>query len=378
MPGGFFLWLPAKLAHDGKRRAVYFPNRNAAYNAIMGLKYDLREHGKGAITADERAAITLARRELGDLSKLPEIIRYWKQFGPDAVTKTTLQDAIPKYLEYRATLDLDRRTQSDTKSALHVFSLNRHWQYVHEITTPEVREYMNQRAPGSSRKTAYKHLNLFFRWCKEERLVIVNPLDAIHSPADKAKEVEVYSVEDFEKLLRTANETDSDLVPFLALSGFGMMRSGELIARYGDDPVLQWHNVIWERGLIDVPEAVAKQTRRAVGNRREFPLCDTLRHWLEAFKTRKGRVVDLAEAEFRPRMNKLFAAAGVTSLDNGLRKSAISYYIAAHPADGVTLAARYAGNSESISRRYYLTWLTEEKGQAWFGIRRAQQNSVLN
>jgi hypothetical protein len=176
---------------------------------------------------------------------------------------------------------------------------------------------MNQRAPGSSRKRVYRHLNLFFRWCKDERLVVANPMDPIHSPADKAKEVEVYPVEDFERLLHTAEATDRDLVPFLALSGFGMMRTGELIARYADEPVLQWHNIIWERSLVDVPEAVAKQTRRAVGNKREFPLCDTLTHWLEPFKDRTGRIVDMPEAQFRPRLTALFKAAEVKSIDNG-------------------------------------------------------------
>ena len=45
-------------------------------------------------------------------------------------------------------------------------------------------------------------------------------------------------------------------------------------------------------------------------------------------------------------------------------------YIAKYPETGVTLTARYAGNSESIARTHYLAWLSQETGEKWFAVRR--------
>jgi hypothetical protein len=370
--GNWFIWIPAKMSDDGKRQARYFPSKNAAYEESMRLKDAWRKHGSATFSADERHYLAIARQELGgDLSKLQQVLAFWHSHGPDAVVKTTLADAITKFLDYRATQDLDRRTLRDSKSAMHVFAFNRDWHNLHEITTAEIRAYLDEKNAASTKRTAYKHLKLLFDWAKGERLIAVNPMDTIKAPVTRAKEAEVYRAEDFERVLRLADAQYRDLVPFLALSGFGMMRTGELVSPYADKPVLKWEHVLWSEDKVYVPADVGKQTRRAVGNKREFPLCDAMRHWLEPHRKTSGRIVDINESAFRDRMSALFAAAGVAKPDNGLRKSAISHYIAAHPETGVVLTARYAGNSESIARTHYLAWLSQEAGERWFAIRRA-------
>jgi len=70
-------------------------------------------------------------------------------------------------------------------------------------------------------------------------------------------------------------------------------------------------------------------------------------------------------------MSALFKAADVEKLDNGLRKSCISHYIAAHAETGVVLTSKYAGNSEAVARTHYLAWLSEDRGRAWFAITRS-------
>lgn len=349
---------------------MFRKNYNQANEALMRYKRDLREHGRAAVSDEERSYISMARTELGDLKLLPEVIRFWRMNGPGAVVKTTLKDAIAKYLEFRATLGLDRRTLRDTKSAMRLFAFQYGWRYVHEITTAEIRAYLDERGAPSTRKTAYKHQRLFWDWAKSERLVAANPMENIRPPVARAKEAEVYRAEDFEKVLRTADRDYPDLLPFLCLSGFGFMRTGELVSPYSDRPVLKWEHVLWSEGKIYVPADVGKQTRRTVGNQREFPICNDIHAWLEPYHGRTGRIVELNESVFRDRMTALFKAAGVQKLDNALRKSAISHFIAAHPETGVVLTAKYAGNSESIARTHYLAWLSQEAGEKWFAIRR--------
>jgi hypothetical protein len=368
--GGWVFFVPAKLTASGKRKSVYRTNYNAAYAEMMRYKRALREHGKAAISDEERGYISLARAELGDLKLLPDVIRFWFTNGPGAVTNTALPDAVTEYLEFRSTLGLDRRTLRDTRGMMRQFSMTFVGRFLHEVTSAELRSYIDEPSAPATKKTRFKHQRLFWAWAKQERLITTNPLDSIRPPVVRAQEAQVYKVGDFAALLHTADAQYPDLVPFLGLSGFGMMRSGELLSLYADKPVLTWENVIWERGLVAVPERVAKQTRRTAGNRREFPLCDALLHWLEPYRNRNGRIVTLHESVFRQRMSALFSAAGVAKIPNGLRKSAISYYIARNAEFGVTLAARFAGNSEAISRMHYLAWLSQEAGEAYFAIRR--------
>ena len=137
----------------------------------------------------------------------------------------------------------------------------------------------------------------------------------------------MYTPEQFAALLRHADAHYRDLVPFLALAGFGMCRSAELINAYADRPTLRWENVIWERDIVSVPELVAKQTRRAVGNRREFPLNDALLHWLEAYRREEGPIVACPEAKWRSQLLSLFKETWgcvVWTTDSGRARSRTS------------------------------------------------------
>jgi hypothetical protein len=51
-----------------------------------------------------------------------------------------------------------------------------------------------------------------------------------------------------------------------------------------------------------------------------------------------------------------------------MRKSAISYRLAAEPELGIVQCARWAGNSEAKIRGYYWEMLSKEDGQEWFNL----------
>jgi hypothetical protein len=63
----------------------------------------------------------------------------------------------------------------------------------------------------------------------------------------------------------------------------------------------------------------------------------------------------------------MHAKLNIAPVHNGLRKSCISYALAADNDLGVVQAARYAGNSETTIRKHYLE-LTPEDGKAWFAV----------
>jgi hypothetical protein len=62
-------------------------------------------------------------------------------------------------------------------------------------------------------------------------------------------------------MLAVAEESYSDLVPFLVLVSFGFLRSEELIPRTTNETVLDWSAFDTEDRQIFVPHAVAKMTK---------------------------------------------------------------------------------------------------------------------
>jgi len=77
---------------------------------------------------------------------------------------------------------------------------------------------------------------------------------------------------------------------------------------------MRWEHVLWDENKVYVPELVAKRTRRAAGNKREYLLCDAMRHWLEPYRRASSRIVDMTEPTFRARMTALFKQRELRSL----------------------------------------------------------------
>jgi len=96
-----------------------------------------------------------------------------------------------------------------------------------------------------------------------------------------------------------------------------------------------------------------------------------LRNWLSIYIGKhSGPIVPDMHKEFAENMRKLHKVAEVPAIHNGLRRSAISHYLAAHPETGIGQLARLAGTSEATIKAHYLEALTPEAGAEWFKIGR--------
>lgn len=89
-----------------------------------------------------------------------------------------------------------------------------------------------------------------------------------------------------------------------------------------------------------------------------------LRRLLRTFRG-EGRIVNVSVWLFRQRLRKVHEETGVPFIPNGLRKSAISYWIAGGKYN-IGQVAKWAGGSEQSCRQYYLRLLTKADHEAWF------------
>ena len=51
-----------------------------------------------------------------------------------------------------------------------------------------------------------------------------------------------------------------------------------------------------------------------------------------------------------------------------MRKSCISYTLAARPELGIVQASKWAGSAESTIKKFYLERLSQEDGERWFNL----------
>jgi hypothetical protein len=70
--GRWWVRIPARLSDSGKRESKYFDTKEKASQFIADFKEEKIEHGKEAVTSDDRPMVALLRKELGgDLSIAP-------------------------------------------------------------------------------------------------------------------------------------------------------------------------------------------------------------------------------------------------------------------------------------------------------------------
>jgi integrase len=142
----------------------------------------------------------------------------------------------------------------------------------------------------------------------------------------------VYTPNQFRILMLQAVASDTEVAIYIALAGLAFCRSQELVRRFKGEAVLEWSDIQWDRKQLHVRPGVAKSTRRKSGNERFTPIHKTLLEWLKPLsKGKSGRIISASVRSFRTRLQNVFESAEVAFIDNGLRHSAISYWLAGHP-----------------------------------------------
>jgi hypothetical protein len=358
--------VPAALSETGKRQAKYFDTKSDGETFISDLLEQRQEHGKRAVSSEEIHWINVARTELGSLDRLRDVLDHWSRTGK-GVKPISAHDAAEAFIRDRESENLNPKTMDDIRWRVRRFGKTYGSTELHQITPGSIEGYLKTFPAGWSRKSHYKRLQPLFAFSKRQRWLIEDPFEELQPPETGKEPRVIYTPEDFAKLLTKGVELDHTMCRFMALSGLAFFRTRELVRRLNSEPVLEWRDILWSRNEVHVREEVGKHTRRS-SNERFVPLHHSLDHVLGVANAnkREGRVVDCSISAFKRRIHKVFTEAKVDFIENGLRKSAISYWLAAHPEHGVGEVARYAGNSEGSCRRHYMRILTKEQGEAWF------------
>jgi integrase len=349
---------------------VYFDSRTAAEADIKRRKAEFAEHGRQSVTAQERSMILLARQVLGDLDMMPQVLEHWRKTGAGSVSPTTVEEAVERFKKWRLPKLKSARTQSDVRWRLDAFSKAFSGRMLHQLHAGELETWIHDHKADWSVRSFYKRLRPLFDHALRHRWIAENPMLLLKAPEVPRESKAVYTGNEFLKLLAFAQDgtigAPPYILPFIALAGHAWMRTAEMVRLYAHEDVLTWEDIDWKRKRIHVRESVGKATRRRSGNERFPPMTEYLQAWLRPCRGRSGMVVPVLQGEFAKAMRDYHAQVHIPQIHNGLRRSALSHYLAAHPETGIGQLAIWAGTSEATIKRHYRESITPEAGVEWF------------
>ena len=153
------------------------------------------------------------------------------------------------------------------------------------------------------------------------------------------------------------------LLPYLVLGGLQGLRTCEMIRERTKDPVIEWRDFLWKKGLIVVRDEVAKQTR-ARDKLRYVPLEPATIKLLKPVAA-AGAVIPVADSTFYRLRQKLCKEMRVRWPENCLRNSYATYAQTFRSSGDV---ARSMGDAESTVKRFYVRTLEPGVGKEWFDL----------
>jgi len=165
------------------------------------------------------------------------------------------------------------------------------------------------------------------------------------------KEITIFTPEEMEKILLVAH---ARILPLLAIGGFTGIRTAEICK-------LDWEDIKWDRGHIEVSGRIAKTNAR-----RLVPLSENLKAWLAPWRGESGPIITMADPSGA--MSDTAVKAGIPGgwRQNALRHSFISYRVA--ETGDVARTSLEAGNSPKQVFRHYREVVDEAAARAWFSI----------
>ena len=188
-------------------------------------------------------------------------------------------------------------------------------EHMGEITLPLVTEYLERFENLTTRQNERMVLNRFFNWCQMQGLLPAGTPHVIartDMPKPKWEEPKIITPKNMGKALWAASVVYPELVPAIALGGFGGLRRAEIVR-------LREEDIDMEKRFITLSAKITKLNRRRV-----LPMNDTLHAWLTAYPVRGGMLDDGSYAfKFRRCTQNL----KLNWPDNGLRHSYVSYRV---------------------------------------------------
>lgn len=291
-------------------------------------------------------------RELIKSGSLMDAVRFYASHHADC-PRRTVSELTPEFIEAKKSANFSQVYLSTLGHRIGKFERQFGSVAITDITTPQVDQFLRRLNLGpSTRNAVRKSMVAFFSWARKQGCLPADRATAAErsmtfSELDRAPEI--YTPQEMSRLLASC---EREVIPMVAIGGFCGIRSAE-IAR------LQWEDVLWDQGYIEIKARSAKTKAR-----RLVPIQPNLKAWLEPYRGSNGAICEFNSLSYCYR--NLSILSGVEWKQNALRHSYASYRLAQiQDAAKVSLEM---GNSPQMMFKHYRELVTPEAAMAWFAI----------
>lgn len=259
------------------------------------------------------------------------------------------------------------RYLSDLRSRLGQFAADWNGKPVAEITSSEVDGWLRsladkqtgKRLAATTRNNFRRVLIVAFNFARERGYCVTNPAEKSAKAKVVERAVGILSVEETAALLEHA---PAELVPFVAIGAFAGLRRAELER-------LDWQEIDFESGLIEVLAAKAKSARR-----RFVKIQPNLAAWLQPHAQTRGPVTP---PKFRQLLDAAREEAGLREWpQNALRHGFASYHLARFN-DAPALALELGHTSTNLVFQHYRQLVRPKQAERYWNLLPAGAANVV-
>jgi integrase len=367
--GKWVLNVPAELSDTGKRRQLFYDTEKAAEADIETFK--TRRDNFGTSLND----LTPAR--------ISEAAEAWKLLEPHRIT---LLYAVRSFL-----LGHEQRTASVTLSeAFDRFresKQNKSPKYLQEIrqakTTFETLnaqmvcdirpidlESILARLPNGSRNAKMRRLRSVFNFAIKRGWLVDgnNPISKLDFAENGKSEVQIFTVDQVQKLLNHALENDLEFLPYRVLTFFcGIRPEGEMER-------LEWSDIDTQQKLVTLRAEITKTKRK-----RFVDLSPNALAWLKDYQKRGGSITGLV-APWSPQIRRAkhrvsYKDAAIKKwIQQGARHSYCSYWLALHKDVNKLVLQSGHTDADTMWTNYH-AGVTEKEANRFWAIKPDRSNA---
>jgi len=340
----------------GKRKRLYFRSKREALTKLHQLREISSKEGLQAqhLPVQLRLDAIQASNVLKPHGvSLTEAASFYLRYNGEMKASKTVADALEEYFAERERQNLSAVSLRDAKSRLGRFSIEFGGKLLAESRHRQIQEWLHG-LKGIGAQTTNNYitvLSAFFNWGVKQGYCSTNPLAKISKIKQRQDEpIAILKPEDLKKLL---NASPRKMLPVFTIGAFAGVRMSELTR-------LDWSNIHFKKGLVEVPTSKAKTARR-----RFIEMQPCLKAWLAPYEGSTGRVWPYTLEYFSHEREKLASSLGLKWPQNGLRHSFASYHLAAFENVAQTSLQLGHSGSDLIFSRYRELVTKEEALKYW-------------
>ncbi|MEI6873132.1 MAG: hypothetical protein WCL08_12700, partial [Verrucomicrobiota bacterium] len=208
------------------------------------------------------------------------------------------------------------------------------------------------------RNLRIRHLKSVFNYCLKQEWLLHSPLRKVELAPIKHKEIETYTPEQVQAIMRAVSQSYPEAVPFFAISFFAGTRPEEIIK-------LDW-SAVSDDGQLCIPAEVNK-TR----TKRFSSITPTLKAWLDWHRERcghqTGRIFPKSQMTLIRIRRTVSEMAGVQWIQDGARKTFASAHYKIHQ-DAAKTAYELGHRGTTMLHTHYNQNMRREDAERFWSI----------